>query len=66
MVLFFSVSGEVKWKINYKKQKIYFCTFWELFLTFLVVSLPEKMIRKCFEGNEKEWRKKNAFLRKRC
>ena len=54
MVLFFSVSGEVKWEINYKKQKIYFCTFWELFLTFLVVSLPEKMIRKCFGGNENE------------
>ena len=24
------------------------------------------MIRKCFGGNEKEWRKKKSNLRKRC
>ena len=30
MVLFFSVKGEEKYEINYKKQKIYFCSFWEL------------------------------------
>ena len=28
--LFFSVRGEEKCEINYKKQKIYFCLFWEL------------------------------------
>ena len=32
----------------------------------MVVCLPEKMIRKCFGGNEKEWRKKKVILRKRC
>ena len=26
----FSVRGEGKCEINYKKQKIYFCPFWEL------------------------------------
>ena len=28
--VFFSVRGEGKCEINYKKQKIYFCPFWEL------------------------------------
>ena len=28
--IFFSVRGEEKCVINYKKQKIYFCPFWEL------------------------------------
>ena len=65
MVLFFSVRGEAKCEINYKKQKIYFCPFWELSLPFLVVCLPEKMIRKCFGGNEKEWRKKKSNLKKK-
>ena len=33
----------------------------------MVVRLPEKMIRKCFGDNEKEWRKKKkVILRKRC
>ena len=31
-----------------------------------MVSLPEKMIRKCFGGKEKEERGKNSYLRKRC
>ena len=32
-----------------------------------MVSLPEKMIRKCFGGKEKEERaKKKVILRKRC
>ena len=30
MVLFFSVSGEGKCEINYKKEKINFSPFWEL------------------------------------
>ena len=61
MVLFFSVKGEEKCEINYKKWKIFFCPFWELSRPFLVVCLPEKMIRKCFGGNEKEWRKKKVI-----
>ena len=61
MVLFFSVRGEEKCEINYKKQKIYFCPFWGLSGPFLVVCLPETMIRKCFGGNEKEWRKKKVI-----
>ena len=28
--VFFSVIAEGKCEINYKKQKIYFCPFWEL------------------------------------
>ena len=32
-----------------------------------MVSLPEKMIRKCFGGKEKEYRaKRKVILRKRC
>ena len=31
-----------------------------------MVSLPEKMIRKCFGGKEKEERAKKVILRKRC
>ena len=53
MVLLFSVRGEGKWEINYKKKKKNFSLLGS-FLTILVVSLPEKMIRKCFGGKEKE------------
>ena len=52
---FFSVRGEGKCKLNYKKKKkkkIF--SFREFFLTILVVSLPEKMIRKFFGGKEKK------------
>ena len=31
-----------------------------------MVSLPEKMIRKCFGGKEKESKPKKVILRKRC
>ena len=32
-----------------------------------MVSLPEKMIRKCFGGKEKEYKaKRKVILRKRC
>ena len=54
MVLFFSVRGEGKCEINYKKKGNFFSLLYEDFSLFLVVSLPEKMIRKCFGGNEKE------------
>ena len=49
MVLFFA-----KCKIDYKKKENFFFSFRELFNYFLVVSLPEKMIRKCFGVKEKE------------
>ena len=51
MVLFFSERGEGKCEIVYKKKENIFFSFREL---FNVVSLPEKMIRKCFGGKEKE------------
>ena len=54
MVLFFSVRGEGKCEKNYKKRKKNFSSFREVFLSFLVDSLPEKIIRKCFGGKEKE------------
>ena len=47
MVLFFSVRGKGKSEINYKKKKNYFLFSGAFFLLFLVVRLPEKMIRKC-------------------
>ena len=37
-----------------KKRKKFFSSFREVFLPFLVASFPEKMIRKCFGGKEKE------------
>ena len=43
MVWFFSVMGEGKCEIDYIA-----------FSLFLVVSFPEKLIRKCFEVKEKE------------
>ena len=52
MVLFISVRGDGKCEINYKKKKKFFSSFREVFLPFLVVSLPEKMIRKFFRGKE--------------
>ena len=53
MVLFFSFRGEGKCEIDYKKKKFFFL-FEGAFLPFLFVSLPEKMIRKCFGGKEKK------------
>ena len=40
-------------KIIKKRTKI-FPPFGKFFLPFLVASFPEKMIRKCFVGKEKE------------
>ena len=54
MVLFFSVRGDRKCEINYKKKEKFFFLLEGGFLTILVVSLPEKMIRKFFGGTEKE------------
>ena len=54
MVLFFSVKGEGKCERNYKKKEKIVFSFREFFLTILVVSLPEKMIRKFFGGKDKE------------
>ena len=54
MVLFFSVRGEGKCEIDYKKKKKIFFLLYGAFSLFLVVSLPEKMIRKCFGAKEKE------------
>ena len=53
MVLCFSVRGEGKCEINYKKKKIFF-VLEGAFSLFLVITLTEKMIRKCFGGYEKE------------
>ena len=53
MVLFFSVRGEGKCEIDYKKKKIFFSPL-ESFFTIFSGCLPEKMIRKCFGGKEKE------------
>ena len=54
MVLFFSVRGEEKCEKNYKKMKKIFPPFGRFFDHFLVATLPEKMIRKCFRCKEKE------------
>ena len=50
---FFSVRGEGKCEINYKKRRFFFSPF-GIFSPFLVVRFPEKVIRKCFGGKEKE------------
>ena len=53
MVYLFSIRGEGKCEIDLKKKENFFSPLGS-FLTNLVVSLPEKMIRKCFGGKEKE------------
>ena len=64
MVLFFSVRGEGKCEIDYKKKENFFSPLGS-FLTNLVVSLPEKMIRKCFGGKKKEERAKKSNFKKK-
>ena len=54
MVLFIYVRTEGKSEINYKKKKKTFPPFGRFFDHFVVVSLPKKMIRKCFGCEEKE------------
>ena len=51
---FFSVRGEGKCEKNLKKKENFFPPFGRFFDLFLVATLPEKMIRKCFGGKEKE------------
>ena len=53
MVSIFSERGEEKCEINYQKEENFFLLY-GAFPLFLVVSLPEKMIRKFFGGKEKE------------
>ena len=50
----FSVRGEGTCEINYKKKKKFFFLLSGDFLTILVVSCPEKLIRNFFGGKEKE------------
>ena len=47
-----------------KNRKFIFVLFGS-FLDFLVVCLPENIIRNCFGRNEKEWRKKKSNLKKK-
>ena len=54
MVLFFSVRGEGKCEIDYKKKRKFFFLIEGAFKLLLVISFPEKMIRKCFGCKEKE------------
>ena len=51
-------------KIEKKFKKIVF-SFRELFSPFFVVSLPEKLIRKCFGGKEKIMRAKKSNFKKK-
>ena len=64
MVLFFSVRGEGKFEIDYKKKENFFSPLGS-FLTIFVISLPEKMIRKCFGGKEKEYRANKGNFNKK-
>ena len=67
MVLFFSVRGEEKYEINYKKKKKFFSLLSGAFSLFFFVSLLANMIRKCFGGKgEGVETKKIVNLRKRC
>ena len=54
MVLVVSVRAEGKCERNYKKKKKKKFLLSGHFSLFLVVSLPEEMIRKCFGVKEKE------------
>ena len=48
-----------------KKSKKIFLPFGRFFLLFLVASLPEKMIRKCFGNKEKEERTKKSNFKEK-
>ena len=43
-----------------KKGKKHFPPFGRFFDHFLVATLPEKMIKKCFGVKEEEWREKKC------
>ena len=64
MVLFFSVRVEGKCEIDYKKKENFFSPLGS-FLTNFGGFLPEKMIRKCFGGKEKEERAKKSNFKKK-
>ena len=60
MVLFFSVRGEGKCEINYKKKKIFFLSFRELFHYFWSLGSRKKLLgsvsgvrRRSREGKKK-------------
>ena len=48
-----------------KKKENFFPPFGRFFDHFLVATLPEKMIRKCFGGKEKEYRAKKGNFKKK-
>ena len=64
MVLFISVRAEEKCEIDYIKKENFSSPLGS-FQLFLVVSFPEKMIRKCFGGKEKEYRAKKGNFKKK-
>ena len=64
MVLSFFVRAEGKFEIYYKKKENFFSLLGS-FLTTFGGSLPEKMIRKCFGGKEKEYRIKKGNFKKK-
>ena len=52
--VFFPEGERENVKKNYKKMENFFPPFGRFFDHFLVATLPEKKIRKCFGGKEKE------------
>ena len=66
MVLFFSIRGEGKFEIDYKKKKIFFFSFRELFNFFSWFVCRKRLLGNVSGVRRRSTEKKNVILRKRC
>ena len=66
MVLFFSVRGEGKCEINYKKMENFFFSFRELFNYFLWLVCRKRSLGSVSGVRRRSRWQKKVILRKRC
>ena len=66
MVLFFSVRGEGKFEIDYKKKKKFFFSFRELFNYFWWLVCRKRWLGNVSGVRRRSNEQKKVILRKRC
>ena len=66
MVLFFSVRGEEKCEIDYKKKKKFFFCFRELFTYFWCLLCRKRCLGSVLGVRRRSREQKKVILRKRC
>ena len=66
MVLFFSVRGDGKFEIDYKKEKIFFPLFRELFNYFWWLVYRKRWLGSVSGVRRRSTEQKKVILRKRC